>query len=93
VYGVHFIGIQIVHTTEFGIKNDSTPEFGIQRVHTTQFGIHLSISLSLNYRRKVCERLLKKWLIVLILMVKLISFTKIPLLIVVNGVVKLDEIQ
>jgi len=26
-------------------------------------------------------------------MVKLISFTKIPLLIVVSGVVKLDEIQ
>jgi len=29
----------------------------------------------------------------LILMVKLVSFTKILLLIVVNGVVKLDEIQ
>jgi len=29
----------------------------------------------------------------LILMVKLISFTKTPLLIVVSGVVKLDEIQ
>ena len=42
---------------------------------------------------KVCERLFRKWLIVLISMVKLISFTKIPLLIVVNGVVKLDEIQ
>jgi len=29
----------------------------------------------------------------LILMVKLVSFTKISLLIVVSGVVKLDEIQ
>jgi len=29
----------------------------------------------------------------LILMVKLVSFTKTPLLIVVSGVIKLDEIQ
>jgi len=29
----------------------------------------------------------------LILMVKLVSFTKTPLLIVVSGIIKLDEIQ
>jgi len=29
----------------------------------------------------------------LVLMVKLVTFTKIPLLVVVSGVVKLDEIQ
>jgi len=41
---------------------------------------------------KVCVWLLKKWLIVLISMVKLILFTKIHLLIVVSRIVKFDEI-
>jgi len=36
---------------------------------------------------------IRKWLIILILMIKLISFVKIFLLIVINELIKLDEIQ